>query len=262
MVKNFGFVKLDEFDSATQQAKKEFGKIFENTDFLRGGSPYYKHVIELLAPKKGQSLVDLGFGRGFFLRELEGKGMELYGVDFCDTAKDVAIKVLKEARLFVSDLHELPFKNNTFDFVTCLGVIEHLVSPEKGVKEISRVLKNDGTAILTIPNSVYASTNICKQMLFFHLARILHMLGLRKKLAVHVRQPIDRFYTPNEGKALLEQNGLKVMSAELVQSKRDKFKVCTLFKQGKIQKSIHLLDANFTLYLCKKVNDSQIRASK
>ncbi len=251
MVKNFGFVKLTDFDSATQHAKKEFGRIFEGTDFLQGGNPYYKRVIELLAPKKDQSLIDLGFGRGFFLRELENRKMDLYGIDFCESAKNAATKVLKESKLFVGDLHQLPFKNNTFDFVTCLGVIEHLVHPDKGVKEIGRILKKDGTAILTIPNSIFASINIKKQMILFFIGRILNLLGLRKKPAVHVRQPIDRFYTPSEGKKLLEENGLQVLYAELVRSKREDFGVYDKFLDGKIRLSIHFIDANFTLYVCK-----------
>ncbi len=252
MVKNFGYVQLKNFDQATKNAKQGFAQIFSGTDFLQGGSPYYKHVVELLQPKKDQSLVDLGFGRGFFLRELEGKGMKLYGVDFCEGAKDAAAKVLNEAKLFVADLHDLPFKTGTFDFVTCLGVIEHLVHPEKGVHEISRVLKKEGLAILTIPNSVYASLNLSKQMVFFHTARMLHAIGLRKKIAVHVRQPIDRFYTPQEGKQLLEKNGLRVVYAELVKSKREHFSIFARFSQGKISPSLRVLNANFTLYVCKQ----------
>ncbi|MDO8660715.1 MAG: hypothetical protein Q7K43_02400, partial [Candidatus Woesearchaeota archaeon] len=68
----------------------------------------------------------------------------------------------------------------------------------------------------------------------------------------HVRQPIDRFYTPNEGKALLEQNGLKVVRIELLKSKRERFGIFARFPDGKIKPSMHIFDANFTLYVCKK----------
>lgn len=47
----------------------------------------------------------------------------------------------------------LPFKDNVFDKVYCLQVIEHTGSPLQLVKEIHRVLRAGGTMLLTTPNS-------------------------------------------------------------------------------------------------------------
>lgn len=252
MVKNYGYVSLKDFNSATEESKKEFSKIFNETDYLRGGSPYYAHIINLLNPEKNRKILDVGYGRGFFLKSIEEKELKLYGIDFCDGAIESASKIIKNAKLFTGDIHQTNFKDKEFDYITCLGVIEHLIEPSKGVKEIVRILKDDGTVIFTIPNSYYASINLTKQKIFYNVAKLLNSLRLRKKKAVHFRQPIDRFYTPKEGKLLLENNGLEVINVELLKSKRENFRIIKSYKNNKINPTMGYLSSNFVLYKCKK----------
>ena len=52
---------------------------------------------------------------------------------------------------YIADAHYLPFKNETFDAVWIQAVLEHVVSPENVVKEIFRILKNDGIVYSEIP---------------------------------------------------------------------------------------------------------------
>jgi SAM-dependent methyltransferase len=49
----------------------------------------------------------------------------------------------------VADAHDLPFKDAEFEVVVCSEVLEHLHTPEKAIAEMRRVLKKDGTLILT-----------------------------------------------------------------------------------------------------------------
>lgn len=51
------------------------------------------------------------------------------------------------------DVMELPFKDGTFDLVLCNHVLEHIPTDDVAMREISRVLKPDGTAILQVPIS-------------------------------------------------------------------------------------------------------------
>lgn len=57
---------------------------------------------------------------------------------------------------YVADAHYLPFKNNFFDGVLIQAVLEHVVSPEKVINEIHRVLKYEGV--------VYAETPFMQQI--------------------------------------------------------------------------------------------------
>ena len=50
-----------------------------------------------------------------------------------------------------ADVCNLPFDENEFDFVLCNHVLEHVYDDEKAMKEIYRVLKHEGKAILQVP---------------------------------------------------------------------------------------------------------------
>ncbi len=51
------------------------------------------------------------------------------------------------------DAHSLSFADNSFDLVLFIETIEHLSNPDKAMSEISRVLRNDGRAIIATPDN-------------------------------------------------------------------------------------------------------------
>lgn len=51
-----------------------------------------------------------------------------------------------------ADAHSLPFAEETFDFVSCREVIEHVADDHQVLNEISRVLRHHGYLIITTPN--------------------------------------------------------------------------------------------------------------
>ena len=79
---------------------------------------------------------------------------------------------------------------------------------------------------------------------------MLNVLKLRR--SSNARQPIDRFYTAQEGKRLLEKNGLRVKYAEALVSRREDFAVHKKFRNGVIPSWFYGWKSNFTLYVCEK----------
>lgn len=52
------------------------------------------------------------------------------------------------------DLHDIPFEDNSFDIVLCNHVLEHVRNDKQCMKEIFRVLRPEGWAILQVPISL------------------------------------------------------------------------------------------------------------
>ena len=66
------------------------------------------------------------------------------------TKLNLQLRDLKYDRVETGNIESLNFADNTFDLVVCFGVIHHTLSPETAVKEIFRVLKDDGQALITL----------------------------------------------------------------------------------------------------------------
>ena len=49
------------------------------------------------------------------------------------------------------DIHEMPFDDNSFDALLCNHVLEHVADDKKAMREIRRVLRSSGWAILQVP---------------------------------------------------------------------------------------------------------------
>ena len=100
--------------------------------------------------KVGQSILDVGCGRGEFLRGFIDCGMQGYGVDRSRAAE----KYCPDADLKVADMEneKLPYPDGTFDVVYSKSVIEHFYYPERLFAEIHRVLKPGGLVITLCPD--------------------------------------------------------------------------------------------------------------
>jgi 2-polyprenyl-3-methyl-5-hydroxy-6-metoxy-1,4-benzoquinol methylase len=99
----------------------------------------------------GNRLLDVGCGDGGFALKIKDKFSKIYGAEIAKEAALIARKRNVSASLMDLNL-SLSYKNNIFDAVTCLDVIEHLLDPDSFIEEIYRVLKPAGQLVLTTPN--------------------------------------------------------------------------------------------------------------
>lgn len=101
----------------------------------------YLVVNNLLNSINTSSLKMLHFAPEPFFRDFFSKRFSQY-----ETA-DLSMKGVDHN----VDLQELPFEDQTYDFVFASHVLEHISDDEKAVSEIRRVLKPNGIAILPVP---------------------------------------------------------------------------------------------------------------
>jgi len=102
----------------------------------------------------GNRILDVGCGDGSFSQYSKEKFRRLYGTEISEEAAHIAQK--QGVLTTITDLNSsLSYKDNTFDAVTCLDVIEHLPDPRLLLAEIYRVLRPDGQLVATTPNIRY-----------------------------------------------------------------------------------------------------------
>jgi len=108
------------------------------------------HLFERFGLQPGSRLLDVGCGRGEFLKGFIQCGVDGYGVDQSLASQTYC----PEATLKISDIENegIPYEDNFFDVVYSKSVIEHFYYPERMVKEIFRVLKPGGVVITLCPD--------------------------------------------------------------------------------------------------------------
>lgn len=105
------------------------------------------------AVKKPGKILDLGCGEGSRIKFISNFGMlDITGVDISQVAISRARMKTKGSNFQIADLEKLPFPNNIFDIVYSFYVFEHLVNPEKVIKEAVRVLNDGGLLLIVCPN--------------------------------------------------------------------------------------------------------------
>ncbi len=102
--------------------------------------------------------LDIGSGHGDLIQLLRNR------FDLRSSACDYTDSLMKLADVSVSvanlNTEGLPFKDSTFDLVTCTEVLEHLEHYRYTLREMYRVLKPGGTLVLTTPNILNLKSRI------------------------------------------------------------------------------------------------------
>lgn len=99
--------------------------------------------------RESLNILDVGCGTGANLEMLsqfgnaEGVDVSVEALDFCRA------RGLQQVKLGAAEA--LPYAANSLDLVTALDVVEHLDDDVAGLKEMRRVLRADGRAVLFVP---------------------------------------------------------------------------------------------------------------
>lgn len=118
-----------------------------------------RRIIEGLDLKKGERVLEVGCGNGYYLSLLNRLDfdLDLVGVDVDNLALIDAAKFIgsKRVKLILADGSKLPFPRASFEKVVLSEVVEHVDDEEAVLKEVFRVLKKGGTLCLTTCNIEY-----------------------------------------------------------------------------------------------------------
>ena len=80
------------------------------------------------------------------------RGYAVWGLDFAEPMIRQARELCGSDHFGVGDIEHMPFPDNSFDVVISLAVVEYLESDEQALREIRRVLRPGGRAVIAISN--------------------------------------------------------------------------------------------------------------
>jgi len=172
-----------------------------------------KGLVELLAPKVGERILDLGCGTGALTAEIAARGAEVLGVDRSEEMIAQARKKYSALRFEVMDARELRFNTDKvdnagaagFDAVFSNAVLHWIPEAEEVIAGVARALKPGGRFVAEFGGK----GNIQKLVAAFH--------GALAALEMRPPDEVGPWFYPSvaEYVGMLERHGLEVREASL-----------------------------------------------
>ena len=141
-------IMFDEDYYSGRSSGYKFGyNCFDNRHF------WQTQIKEVIANKNTGRILDIGCAYGFFLKHLPPT-FEKFGMDISSFAIRKARAAVPKGKFSIGDISKrTAYSSRSFDVVTAFEVLEHVIKPSSALREIKRLLKPDGIAIFSFPNT-------------------------------------------------------------------------------------------------------------
>ena len=113
-------------------------------------APTYEEAIRRAAIGAGQSVLDVGCGSGAFLRVAADHGAAVCGLDASKALLEIARERVPEADLFVGDVQNLPFLENSFDAVCGFNSFFFADDMVAALREAGRVARPGAPVVIQV----------------------------------------------------------------------------------------------------------------
>ena len=173
--------------------------------FMRKDRAAYEKIYELIRPVvKDKTVLELATGTGLIAKHI-------VKVAACIEATDVSPEMIAEAKrgncsaklhFSVQDMFSLPYAGNSFDVVIVSNALHIVPQPEKSLREIKRVLKDDG--VLIAPTFTHAENSLRGRI----KAYFMRLAGF----------PLHNRWTSEEYLSFLRQNGWRVRKSAVLKA--------------------------------------------
>ena len=147
---------------------------------------------------KNKWVLDAGCGAGRFAEIALKAGAKVVALDYSSAVNAVKRNLYPHPNLFIvqADIYALPFRDDFFDFVYSLGVLQHTPNVEKAFKALLPVLKPGG--------------QICADFYWKRFRTLMHSKYLLRPITKRVSEDqLFKFLERNITKLLLASNTLR-----------------------------------------------------
>jgi SAM-dependent methyltransferase len=181
-------------EQSSTQLRQSYEKLYDQ-GWLGERQSLFVWLMKYLRLQPNERLLDVACGDAQLATWVEREGGVYYGTDFANHA----LQRSSCQRLVLADGQALPFAPHCFHWVTCIGSLEHFQDIELGMREIARVMRSDGRAVLILPNAFGLTWNLLS-------------VWRNGQISDDDGQPQQGFATRVAWEQLLRKNGLAVSS--------------------------------------------------
>ena len=173
--------------------------------FMRKDHAAYETMYALIRPAvKGKTVLELATGTGLIAKHIVNAAAHIEATDASPEMIAEAKRDNRSAKLHfsVQDMFCLPYADGSFDAVIVSNALHIVPQPEKALREIRRVLKDDG--VLIAPTFTHAGNSFSGKVRAFFM-----------KLAGF---PLHSRWTSEEYLTFLQQNGWTVRKSVVLKA--------------------------------------------
>ena len=177
-------------------------------------------------------ILDIATGTGDIISSIKKiyPNTDCYGIDPSKNMLSIARQKNIGINFIEAYSEELPFPENSFDFITISFGIRNTLSIDKSLKEIHRVLKKkQNLLVMEFSKNENFFLKILTNLYLFLIIPIVGLVHGKFKEYFYLSKSISNFYTPKEFKKLLETNFFLVDSVQSFN-----FGLVTIYKAKKL----------------------------
>jgi 2-polyprenyl-3-methyl-5-hydroxy-6-metoxy-1,4-benzoquinol methylase len=108
-------------------------------------------IGQIRPPRKGDSLLEIGSAKGYFLKKARDQGYNVYGIELNQKNYELTRREIGDT-IFNKDLFDLKFEPEFFDVIYMRDVFEHVPNPKEMLQEIHRIAKKNCILYIEVPN--------------------------------------------------------------------------------------------------------------
>ncbi|MCB1747733.1 MAG: class I SAM-dependent methyltransferase [Gammaproteobacteria bacterium] len=186
----------DDDAAARLEAIRRFydGEYYRDVPPRARPSAHHRRLALRLAVGVQDAVLDVACGTGGWLAACAERGAAVAGIDLSARAIECCRASLRGGEFHVGPAETLPFEDERFSIVTCLGSLEHFLDPDAALGAMRRVAQDDARFIILVPNAGFLTRR----------------LGLFR--GTYQTQAREQVLSLAAWQALFERNGLRVVA--------------------------------------------------
>jgi ubiquinone/menaquinone biosynthesis C-methylase UbiE len=121
---------------------------------------HLRKLAKIVAVSGNDAVLDIACGLGEWLHVCLRKSATVAGVDLSERAIEYCEKHMPDGEFHALPAEQLPFDDEQFSLLSCLGSLEHFVDPVVALKEMARVAKPDARFLILVPNADFLTRKL------------------------------------------------------------------------------------------------------